>query len=460
MILAVAVTAFSLIQSLIIPVLGPLAEQAGTDRATAAWLLTAYLLSASVFTPIVGRLGDLWGKDRMLVASLLLLAVGCLVSALAPNIGWMIAGRAVQGAGGGVMPVAFGIVRDVFPPRRVAQGISVIASLLAFGVGGGIVVAGPLVELLGYSWLFWLPCLVSLAAAGLAARVVPRSPRQSSGPISLKPAVLLAGWLVLLLLAVSQAPQWGWLSPTVLVMLAASVALIVGWIRAEGTARVPLVDMALMRKRPVWTANLVALLVGFGLYATSAYIPQLVQTPASSGYGFGVGVTTSGLILLPSAIASFLIAMVTSPLATRVGSKALIVTGCAVSASGLLSLALAHSETWQVCVGSGLMGLGTGLTMACLANVVVAAVPAGQTGVAAGMNANIRTIGGAIGSAVLGSLVTAGSLGRPFPAESGYVNGFLVVAVVLAVAAGVGLVMPSEKSQRPTKVAADPVPAA
>ena len=132
-VLAVSVSSFALLQSLIVPVLATIEHELDTDQATVTWVLTAYLLSASIATPLLGRVGDVVGKTRMLVITLCALAVGSLMAALAPSIGWLIVARVVQGAGGGVLPLSFGIVRDEFG-ERMTGALSVLASLTAVGL--------------------------------------------------------------------------------------------------------------------------------------------------------------------------------------------------------------------------------------------------------------------------------------------------------------------------------------
>jgi EmrB/QacA subfamily drug resistance transporter len=447
-VIAVSVASFSLMQSMTVPVLSRIETELGTDQNTVTWVLTAYLLSASVFTPIMGRLGDAYGKHRLLVISLGSLAVGSLVAALATTIDVMIAARVIQGVGGGVLPLAFGIIRDEFPKERVAGAVSIVSSLLAVGFGTGIVVAGPIVSALGYHWLFWLPLIVSTSAAVAAFVFVPESPVRTPGRIPLIPAFLLSGWLVALLLALSQAPKWGWGSPAVigLIVLAAVIAAV--WIRVEQRVDVPLIDMRMMRLRGVWTTNLVAALVGVGMYASFGFMPQFNQTPPEAGYGFGSSVTESGLLILPSAVMTFITGLVTARIALRIGAKTVVVVGCVVAAVGMFALAFFHDTKLEVLVANGLTGLGVGLAFACLANLIVAAVPPEQTGVATGMNANIRTIGGSIGTAVMASIVTAHVLPDGFPLEVGYVRGFAVLGGALLLAAVAGLAIPSVSGRR------------
>ncbi len=144
-VLAVAASSFALLQSLIVPVLATIQVEFDTSQTTVTWVLTAYLLSASICTPLLGRIGDVVGKVRMLVIALVVLSLGSLAAALAPSIGWLIAARALQGVGGGVLPLSFGIIRDEFR-ERMTMALSVIASLTAVGFGVGIVVAGPIVD--------------------------------------------------------------------------------------------------------------------------------------------------------------------------------------------------------------------------------------------------------------------------------------------------------------------------
>jgi EmrB/QacA subfamily drug resistance transporter len=441
-VLAVGVVAFALLQSLVIPVLPTIQESLGTTQADVTWVLTAYLLSASIATPILGRLGDMVGKRRMFVVALGALAVGCLIAALASSLAVMIVARVVQGIGGGVLPLAFGIVRDEFPRDRAPGAIGAISSLMAVGGGVGLVLAGPVVDLLDHHWLFWLPLIVLTVAAVAAQLVVPESPVRSAGSVNWRAALLLSGWLVALLLAVSQAPSWGWGSPAVLGLLAAAAVVGTLWVLVEQRSRQPLIDMRMMRSRAVWTVNLVAFLFGVAMYSAFAFLPQFLQTPTSTGYGFGASITESGLMLLPQTATAFVLGLVAGRLAQRVGSRNVLVIGAALSAAGYLAFALVHQQRWEIYLVSALMGTGFGLAFAAMSNLIVAAVPQEQTGVASGMNANIRTIGGAVGAAGMASVVTASAGAGGLPAESGYTTGFLLLTVALLLGAGAALLIP------------------
>lgn len=456
-IIAVAAASFALLQSMTVPVLPRIETELGTDQSTVTWVLTAYLLSASVFTPIIGRLGDAYGKERMLVLSLVCLSVGSLIAAVAPSIEVMIAARVVTGVGGGVLPLSFGIIRDEFPERRISAAVSLVSSLMAVGFGAGIVIAGPIVSWLGYHWLFWLPFIVTTVAALAAKLFIPESPVRTPGRVPVLPALLLAGWLVPLLLGLSQAPHWGWGSPAVIALVLVAVVVAVSWILVEQRIAVPLIDMRMMRRRGVWTTNLVALLIGFAMYSMFGFLPQFLQTPASTGYGFGLDTTASGLLILPNAVAAFVCGLLAAPLARLIGAKSVVVAGSALAAVGIGTFVMFHETSWQILMVNTLAGLGTGIVFSSLGPLIIAAVPPEQTGVASGMNANIRTIGGAIGSAVTATIVTSSVDAAGLPFESGYLHAFTVIAVVALASGLAGLSIPSISSRRlERRLAAEP----
>jgi EmrB/QacA subfamily drug resistance transporter len=441
-VLAAGAGSFSLLQSLVSPVLPLLETSLHTNQSTVTWVLTAYLLSASVFTPILGRIGDMVGKEKVLVAVLATLTVGSILAAVATSIGLMIVARAIQGVGGGVIPLAFGIIRDEFPREKVAGAVGVIAPLLAVGGGRGRVLAGPIVNVLDYHWLFWIPGIVVAIAAVTTHLVIPESPIRTPGKINWTAAGLLSGWLVALLLAVSEAPDWGWGSPAVIGLFVAAVVLAVAWVITELRSHQPLIDMQMMRIPAVWTTKLVALLFGAGMYSVFAFLPEFVQTPSSAGYGFTASVTESGLIVLPMAVAMFLFGVTSGRLSKRFGAKAVLVSGSAISIVPFLMMAFAHGAIWEIVIAMMLLGTGFGLAFSAMSNIIVDAVPSSQTGVASGMNANIRTIGGSIGAAVMASVITSNALPDGLPKEAGYTHGFTMLAVILVLAALAGLLIP------------------
>jgi EmrB/QacA subfamily drug resistance transporter len=442
-VLSAAAAAFAMLQSLVSPVLSTIQHDLHTSQATVTWVLTAWLLSASIATPLMGRIGDMIGKERTLLVALGAIVLGCLVAALAPNIGVLLVGRVIQGLGGAVFPASFGIIRDEFPAARVPSAVGVLSAVIAAGGGLGIVLCGPIVEALGWRWLFWIPVIIVAVTAVLAHRYVPESPVRSAGRIDWPAAVLLSGWLVALLIPLSEATSWGWGSPAVIALFVLAVVLFAAWISVELRSRHPLIDMRMMRLPAVWTANLVALLFGAGMFSVYGFLPEFMQTPVSAGYGFGTSVTGAGLLMLPMLVAMAVSGSLSAPITPVVGAKAQLVWGSVCGVVACASFAFYHGHAWQIGIAGAIFGLGLGLAYSSMTSLIVQNVPASQTGAASGMNANIRNIGGSIGTAVVSSLITGHLQSGGLPRESGFTHGFLLLAGISAATVAVALLVPS-----------------
>jgi EmrB/QacA subfamily drug resistance transporter len=428
---------YTLSQTLVSPVLPLLQHDLHTTTSTVTFILTAYLLVASVATPIVGRLGDMFGKERMMMITLMCFAAGAFVSAVSTSIWPMIAGRAVQGIGGAIFPLAYGIIRDEFPRERVGSAIGLVSATFGIGGGIGLVAAGPIVEHMSYHWLYWFGLMVVLVSALLTYLFVPESPVKTPARIDWGGAALLSAGLVALLGAVSEGNGWGWLSLRVVWLVALGLALLVLLVTYELGRREPLVDMRMSAQRAVLTPNLAGFLVGFGMFGSFIIIPQFVQVSPDSGYGFGASITKAGVFMLPSTVGM----MVSGPLAgwvgNKFGSKLSLMIGCLAEALAFLSLTVEHSHPWSVYVGSGLMGIGVGFAYAGMANLILDAVPQTATGAASGINTIMRTIGGALGGQIAATLIAGHVQANGLPGEVGFTASFAMftVAGVLAMVA-------------------------
>ncbi len=406
-VLSLAGTSFAMMQALVIPALPQIQAGLGTNADGAAWISTAYLLSASVLTPVIGRLGDTVGKKRMMMVSLIAFAAGTLVCALAANLSELVAGRVIQGAAGGIYPLAFAIIRDRLPRERVPASIGLVSSLLGIGGGLGLVLPGPVMQHLSYRWLFWLSLVVIAATNVLAARYIPADTTAATrAPVPWRSSLLMALGLSAILTAVSESAAWHWEGARTLALLA-----------------------GLARCRP-----------GVGMYASFIIIPEFVQAPGKLGYGFGATVTAAGLFMFPTAAVQLLLGPASGFLHRRFGPRLELIAGQAACAAGFAFLAAWHNTPWQVCAATATLGVGFCLCLIALPNQVVSAVPQDQTGSATAVNTVVRNVGGALGGQLAAALIVA-SAHAGLPAESGYVEalvlcaGATVLGAITAVAA-------------------------
>ncbi|WP_433325480.1 MFS transporter [Spirillospora sp. CA-294931] len=433
------VMGYSLSVAVVTPALPLLQEGLGTSAAGAAWALTAMTLSAAVSTPVIGRLGDQFGPRRVLMVVLAVAVVGMVVAALAGSLAVMVVGRVLSGIGGGVFPLAYTIIRDVFPPERLASAVGLMSSMLGLGGAVSWCIAGPIIDHLGWRWLLWVPVAGLVPGMVAAWWIVPRSAVRTRVRIDWWGAALFAGWLVAALTALTQGMDWGWRSPGVLGLLGLAVVLAGLWLWVEGRVEAPLVDLRVMRRRGVWTANAASLLAGYALMAGGVLFPLLVQLPESTGFGFGGSATQAALLQLPASIGMTVAGMAAGLLDRRVGSRVVLMAGGVLTGAGYAFVAFQHEDMWQLYVGGIARGVGLGFAYAAVANLVVAEVPVGETGVATGINTLIRTVGASLGTQVSAVIVVG------VPGEGGFVAGFAVSAVVMAVALVLAMIAPRRR---------------
>ena len=268
-------------------------------------------------------------------------ALGTVAAALAPNIGALIAARALQGAAGAIFPLAFGIVRDEFPPERVGVALGLLSATFGVGAGLGLVLSGVILEGLSWHWLFWIGAVPIVVALVLVWRFVPESPVRTPSRFDGWGVLTLSTGLGAVLLALSEGESWGWSSAATLGCFAAGLAVLALWCWVETKVPDPMMDMSVMRERAVLWTNVLAVVVGFSMYGTYLLIPTLVQLgdglpPALAAqvpFGFSGSVVVAGLYLLPATITMLLVGPVGGMLEPRVGARALTFVGLLASAS-------------------------------------------------------------------------------------------------------------------------------
>ena len=442
-ILSMSALAFSLAQTMLIPALGELTHQLDTDASGIAWVLTGYLLAAAVATPVAGRLGDMFGKRRLLVLSLVAFGAGSTVAALGSSLEVVVLGRVMQGFGGGIFPLCFGIIRDEFPREKVASSIGLISAIFGIGGGAGLIGGGLIADNLSYHWIFWLGTISAALAAIATALWVPESPERTPGRIDLRGAALLGVGLVLPLIAISRANVWGWGSPRTLLLIAAGLLVLAIWVAVERRTEQPLAHIPTLMKPSVLLTNISTLFVGFGMFGSFLLIPQLAELPESTGFGFGLDATGAGLLMLPGALMMLFTGPISGSLGTRFGSKLPLAIGAATTSAGLLGLGLNHSSELTVVIWSFVMSTGIGLAFAAMANLIVEAVPPSQTGEATGINTLTRSVGASIGSQVSAAILAGSAVaGSAVPTNEGFTAAFLVSAGVAAISACIAVVIP------------------
>ncbi|MFD4371029.1 MFS transporter [Streptomyces sp. NPDC058486] len=429
----------SLMQTLIVPIIPKLPQLLHTGAANASWAITATLLAAAVVTPISGRLGDMYGKRRVIAASLAFVVVGSVLCAVSDSLMPVVTGRALQGLATGVIPVGISFLRDVLPAERVGGAVALVSAALGIGGAIGLPVSAAIVQYADWHVLFWLAAVLGAVCLTLVLILLRESPNQSPGRFDVLGAVGLAAGLVCLLLAATKGGRWGWTSGSTLGLIAGGVAVLLLWGAYELRVAQPLVDLRVTARRPVLFTNLASLLVGFSLYATSLVLPQLLQSPSSTGYGLGQSTLAAGLALAPSGLVMMAFAPLSARITARHGARTTLLTGlCVIGAGYGVGLAL-MAEVWQVVVMSMIVSAGVGIAYAASPALIMGAVPLTKTASANGVNSLMRSIGTSTSSAVMAAML-AGMSTQLGPVSVPTEHGFRMTYVVAMLAAAAGVV--------------------
>ncbi len=414
-------TVVAVISSLGAPLVPAVAAATGASLPSAQWSLTATLLVGAVATPVVGRLGDGPHRRRVVLAVLGVVTLGGVLAALPLGLGWLIAGRALQGVGLGLTPLAMATAREALDGERSRSTIAALSVTVVAGVGLGYPLAGLVAELGGVHAAFWAGAVVSLAALLAAAVVLPPSTAAPRGRLDAVGALLLGAGVAGLLVALGQVESEGWASPVPWALAAGSAVALLAWVGWERRTAWPLVDLRLARGRVARTAHAAALLVGLSNYLLLTSVPVLAQAPTSSGSGLGTSITVAGLVLLPFSAASVLAGRLARLGADRAGQHLVLPVAALVQGVAFALFALLHSDLWHLFVVMAVAGLGVGASFAAFPALVVSAVPSSETGSAMSLNQVLRYVGFAVGSALTATVLAAATpSGGAAPAGSGY----------------------------------------
>ena len=416
-VLALCGTLVSLQQTMVLPLLPDLPDLIGTTQGNASWIVTATLLSGAVATPVISRMADMYGKRRMILLTLVIVAVGAALGALTSALPVLIIARLLQGVGLALVPIGIATMRDELDPEQVPLAVALMSATLAIGAGAGLPLGGFLAEAVDWHAVFWLPGILAVVMIFAVRTVVTESPVRSAGTFDVRGALLLSTALILLLVGISKGSEWGWADQRTVGSLVLGLVLLVALVPMELRRPTPLVDMRTAAKPAVLLANVISILMGFGMFANMLVSTQLLQTPTDSGYGIGLDAMNAGVWMAPSAIAFGAMAPVSAWFTRRFGPETTIAIG-----AGIMTISYAArvplSETLaQVAIGSVIVSIGTALAYSALPTLIMRSVPVTETAAANGLNTLLRSIGTSTASALVAAIFAASvvSTGTAYP---------------------------------------------
>ena len=405
------------------------------------WIVNGYALTFAVLMLTGGKLADLLGRRRIFIVGLVIFTLASLACGLATSAGFLIAARIVQGAGSALMnPATLSIITATFPPRQRGMAIGIWAGVSAMALAIGPLVGGLLTEHIDWSWIFFINVPVGILAIVVARLVIDESRDTSAEQrLDLPGLVASAGALFALTYALIEANQHGWTSPLILSLFAVAAVGLVAFVLLERHQRVPMLDLSLFRNPTFAGANVVMLLVALAMFGVFFFVSLYMQNV------LGYSATEAGAAFLPMTVLIVLFAPLAGRLSDRIGSRWLMGSGLALVAVSLLIYSTfdARSTFWDLLPALLVGGMGMALAMTPTAAAAMGSVPVDKAGVGSAVLNSMRQIGGALGIAVMGAIVTSSiTVQPPDPQLEGqFIEGFQRAVTVAAFIAFVGAIV-------------------
>jgi EmrB/QacA subfamily drug resistance transporter len=370
-----------------------------------SWVITAYLLTSTAATPLWGKISDLYGRRLIFQIAIVIFLIGSALCGAAQDMPQLIAFRALQGiGGGGLFAIAFSIIGDIIPPRERGRYQGYFGAVWAVSSVAGPLLGGWFTDGPGWRWIFYINVPIGIAALIVIsiALKLPVARREHSIDF-LGAALIVASVSALLLYLDWGGTEYGWTSVEALGLLALSLILAVLFVIVESRAKEPIIPMRLFRNSIFSTSNAYGFAVGLALFGGTVFLPLYFQAVK------GMSPTESGLAMLPTVVGIMSFSILSGQLITRTGKyKIFPVLGAVILAAGLVLLSRIAVDTpyWQIAIAALILGAGIGFSMQTVVVAIQNAVDFRDMGVATSSATFFRSLGGAIGTAICGAVLT------------------------------------------------------
>ncbi len=453
-ILSLLATMVMYAETMLVPAIPDLIKDFHISYSVSSWILTTYLLSGAIMTPITGKLSDMYGKKRVLLSVIMIYAVGVSVGGFVTNISEMLAVRVMQGIGMSMFPIAFGIIREQFPIRKLAIGQGVISSMFAAGAVIGLLAGGHLIQNFGWQATFFsiIPIVISLIVIVRKFIHVEEARNEENQikevrtgslryDIDFQGAITLAISVTAFLMAltfVESGDQVGQF--TVGGLLAIGTVYLTLFVIIERRSKSPLVDLKVLLNKTILPSNILIMIVGMSMFMVFQTIPVLIRSPQPLGFGEDPVATAN--VQLPFALVLLIFGPTSGFIISKMGSTKPIIAGSVIGSLGFATLLLYHSTEFMISASLAVLSTGLSLINVGSMNVIMIATPRKNVGVSLGMSTLIRIIGASVGPAMAGMFMQTHKASLPgipgsFPTPDSY-NLIFLCATAVAIAS-VGL---------------------
>ena len=471
---------------MLLPAIPDIINEFNISYNTASWILTAYLISGAVMTPISGKLSDIYGRKKMVIIIMMIYILGISVGGLSTNITFLIISRIIQGIGISMFPIAFGIIRDQFPPKKLAIGVGIFSSMFAAGSVIGLALGANIIQNLGWRVTFFSIIPFALVLWFIIRRLIydiqyPKQfppvdkieikPHESqlqhrtddntaiirSRSIDTKGAISLAITISSFLLALSywQTGNNETYSIQIIGFLTVGSVSLVLFVKIEKTARSPLLDLKLIKNKIILPANVLLLVSFLTMFTVYQTIPVLVRSPYPIGLG-GNAVSTAN-IQLPFMIVFLLFAPFSGFIISKLGNTKPTIVGSIIATIGFISIFLFHTTDFSLATTLGVIATGLSLTQVGGFNIILESTPRHLSGMSLGMTVLLNLIGGAVGPALAGIYMQANrvfvkDVGSYFPSAQSYELIFFTTMLLSLISIALALIIKKNTYLKPKEI--------
>jgi MFS family permease len=455
-------------ETMLLPAIPEIMRDFSISYGTAAWIFSAYLIVAAVMTPIAGKMSDLYGKKKVLLILLTMYVAGMVAGGFAENISFLLASRIIQGVGLAAIPAAFSLLRDTFPPAKLAIAVGVFGSAYSAGSVVGLLVGATIIQSLGWHSTFFaivpFASVVTLMIAKFVKENKGQGPdrTQNAGKkrvlpsIDIKGALALSVTIIAFLLALTlvQSGVNAKNLPQIEVAFAVSVVSLVIFVIVERRIKSPLVDLRLLRDKILLPSYVILMATGIMMFMTYPAIVQLVRSPMP--LGFGGDPVDAANVQLPFMIMFLVFATITPLIINRIGKLNPVIIGAIISLIGSLGLLAFHSTEVTVSTNLAIIASGLSMTITATWNIVVSSSPKSFIGISVGVGALLLFLGMAIGPALTGvyleSHETIDGIPGSYPSQGSYSLVFLTLGLLSAVSLGFILILKERAANKEIEV--------
>ena len=447
-------------ETMLLPAIPEIMQDFSISYGTAAWIFSSYLIVAAVMTPIAGKMSDLYGKKKVLLVLLTMYAAGIAAGGFADNISFLLASRIIQGVGLAAVPAAFSLLRDTFPPAKLAIAVGVFGSMYSAGSVVGLLVGATIIQSFGWHSTFFSIVPFAAAVTLLIAKFVKENKGQLMAPVNtqenmgkkraapsidMKGALALSATIIAFLMALTLV-ETGINSetlPQIGIAFVVSVISLTVFVIIERRIALPLVDLRLLKDKTLLPSYIILMATGITMFMAYPAIVQLVRSPLP--LGFGGDAVDAANVQLPFMIMFLVFASVTPLIINRIGKLNPIIIGGLVSLIGSLGLLMFHSTEITVSTNLAIIASGLSMTITATWNIVVSSSPKSFIGISVGVGALLLFIGMAMGPALAGvymeSHETIKGIQGSYPSLDSYSLVYTTSALLSAVSLGFALML-------------------